>query len=158
VAALLALLRGKDHTWGPSIITERDLRIFKVGGTGSRKLEDGSNFWILESEKVKSHFEDLPGSGRVFTDDKKKVKWFLDDGATVQNYKIDTTSTNIGIMEDFTNSSNRNPHLYGKWQHEDRLNEPCKLGVTLRAREVAEADNVTVSKYYAIQTADDKGN
>jgi hypothetical protein len=97
-------------------VSERDLDRYKVGKANSTELVEGSNFWILQSKKMKPGFGDKNRIGRGFTCTKDLIPWFLKDGFTVQNYNIHGEFEDSSrLVADFIETSDMHPENFGPW-------------------------------------------
>jgi hypothetical protein len=107
--------------------------MFKVGDRHiNDQIIDGSNFWILESQNVKNHFDEESYTGRGYTDNERDAKLFIGHGAKVENYNIPTEPNAAQVMMTFVAKANEKPDLYGVWREDDRISDRCKSDFAFR--------------------------
>ncbi|EAT78527.2 hypothetical protein SNOG_13902 [Parastagonospora nodorum SN15] len=102
-------------------IFENDIAHYKVGVPSATDLEENSDFWILESAKVRAHKPEGLYTGRGYTQCEDHARWFLKEGdCTIQSYKFGKGHREVDLLNRFIGQCALNQGIGCGWGTPER--------------------------------------
>jgi hypothetical protein len=89
----------------------------------------------LESKRVKEHFETESESGKTYTDKERNATLFVENDATVGDYKIDMDVSTAQAIT-FVAKGNAKATTHVVWREDDGINDHCEFDVVGQARKM----------------------